>query len=143
MVCSGEVDASAIDSQVLAVAMRDDPSLSKRLRVIDSLGPSTIQPVVAATRLPDSLKADIREVLLTMSRDSAVRTRLATQPTLFRNFENRDRGSTMLRIREKVREPDRFLRAMKLEGSSLDGVTNHYRTANGSERDQDLAFALP
>ncbi len=77
MVCSGEVDASAIDSQVLAVAMRDDPGLSARLRVIDSLGPSTIQPVVATTRLPDSLKADIREVLLAMSSDPVVNAHLA------------------------------------------------------------------
>lgn len=77
MVCRGEVDASAIDSQVLAVAMRDDPGLSAQLRVIDSLGPSTIQPVVVATRLPDSLKADIREVLLTMSGDPTASAYLA------------------------------------------------------------------
>lgn len=77
MVCRGEIDASAIDSQVLGVAMRDDPDLSAQLRIIDSLGPSTIQPVVAANHLSDSLKADIREILLTMSSDINVRAHLA------------------------------------------------------------------
>ena len=54
MVCAGEVDASAIDSQVLAVALRERPELAERLRVVESFGPSTIQPVVAARRLSRS-----------------------------------------------------------------------------------------
>src|SRR5207249_7959144 len=77
LVCAGDVDASAIDSQVLAVALRDDPALASRLRVIDAWGPSTIQPVVAARRLPDSLKADLRAVLLSMADDPSTRERLA------------------------------------------------------------------
>ena len=52
LVAAGEVDASAIDSQVLAVALRDDPSLARSLRVIDALGPSTIQPVAVSRRVP-------------------------------------------------------------------------------------------
>jgi phosphonate transport system substrate-binding protein len=63
-VLAGEVDASAIDSHVLAVALRDEPQLSDQLRVIDSLGPSTIQPVVVSTRLPDALKAELRTFFL-------------------------------------------------------------------------------
>jgi phosphonate transport system substrate-binding protein len=77
MVREGAVDASAIDSQVLAVAMRDDPSLAHDLRVIDSLGPSTIQPVVAARTLSDGLKSDLQAVLLTMHNDPGVRGQLA------------------------------------------------------------------
>jgi phosphonate transport system substrate-binding protein len=77
MVREGEVDASAIDSQVLAVAMRDDHSLARNVRVIDVLGPSTIQPVVAARALPDGLKSDLQAVMLTMHNDPAVRTELA------------------------------------------------------------------
>ena len=73
MVASGEVDGSAIDSQVLAVELRDHPGLSEQLRVIDSLGPSTIQPVVAATRLAPGLREEIREVLLAMRDDPALR----------------------------------------------------------------------
>jgi phosphonate transport system substrate-binding protein len=37
LVHSGAVDASAVDSQVLAVALRDQPGLAAGLRVIDSL----------------------------------------------------------------------------------------------------------
>jgi len=77
MVCSGEVDAAAIDSQVLAVELRDYPDLRTRLRVIDALGPAGIQPVVAASRLPDDLKAEVRDVLLTMGDDPVANARLA------------------------------------------------------------------
>ena len=52
LVAAGEVDASAIDSQVLAMAMRDDPSLARSLRIVDALGPSTIQPVAVSKRVP-------------------------------------------------------------------------------------------
>jgi len=77
LVCAGEVDASAIDSQVLAVALRDRPELAGQLRVLDSLGPSTIQPVVAARHLPASLKDELRAVLLEMGCDPVARARLA------------------------------------------------------------------
>jgi phosphonate transport system substrate-binding protein len=77
LVRAGEVDASAIDSQVLAVAMRDDPALHDELRVIDSLGPSTIQPLVAARHLPDGLKADLQAAVLTMHTDPQFREQLA------------------------------------------------------------------
>jgi phosphonate transport system substrate-binding protein len=71
------VDASAIDSQVLAVELREHPELAAELRVIDVLGPSSIQPVVAARRLPDRLKADLRAALLAMGDDPGFRPRLA------------------------------------------------------------------
>ena len=73
----GEVDASAIDSQVLAVAMRDDPSLGDEVRVMASLGPSTIQPVVAASALPEGMKSDLQAAILTMHREPEIRERLA------------------------------------------------------------------
>ncbi|MBA2632341.1 MAG: PhnD/SsuA/transferrin family substrate-binding protein [Chloroflexi bacterium] len=49
MVAEGSVDAAAIDSQVLAIELRDHRDLAKRLRSIGTIGPSTIQPVVAST----------------------------------------------------------------------------------------------
>lgn len=64
MVRDGEVDASAIDSQVLAVAMRDDPELGELLRVVDSLGPSTIQPVAVSKRFDAGFRRDVLQVLL-------------------------------------------------------------------------------
>jgi phosphonate transport system substrate-binding protein len=77
LVAAQEVDASAIDSQVLAVAMRDDPSLARSLRIIDALGPSTIQPVAVSKRVPLELRAEIEHVLTTMHEDPVVRERLA------------------------------------------------------------------
>lgn len=77
LVAAGEVDASAIDSQVLAIALRDDPGLARRLRVIEALGPSTIQPVAVSRRLPVGLRERIREALVTLHEDAALRGRLA------------------------------------------------------------------
>src|SRR5215212_7293588 len=77
MVAAGEVDAAAIDSQVLAIEFRDQPDLSEELRVITALGPSTIQPVVAARYLPADLKAALRATLLRIGDDPAARAELA------------------------------------------------------------------
>jgi phosphonate transport system substrate-binding protein len=77
LVRSGAVAASAVDSQVLAVAMRDHPELAADLRVIDSLGPSPIQPVVVARHLPAALKGDLRAVLVEMAGYPGARQRLA------------------------------------------------------------------
>ena len=73
MVRRGEVDASAIDSQVLAVAMRDDPTLSEDIRVIEALGPSTIQPVAVTKRFSESLRSQIRDVLVGLHSDPEMR----------------------------------------------------------------------
>lgn len=76
LVQTGEVDASAIDTQVLEVAMRDHPQLEDRLKVIDALGPSTIQPVVASGKVPKSLRADLTDVLEQMGDDPEARPAL-------------------------------------------------------------------
>lgn len=77
LVREGAVDASAVDCHVLALALRDDPTLAWELRVIDSLGPSTIQPVVAAERLPVTLRDGIRRALLGTADDPRARGWLA------------------------------------------------------------------
>ena len=64
MVRDGEVDASAIDSQVLGIEMRENPELEDQLRIIDSLGPSTIQPVAVSKRFDEQFRDDVREILL-------------------------------------------------------------------------------
>jgi hypothetical protein len=51
LVHTGAADTAAIDSQVLAIERRDHPRLADR-RVVGSFGPSTIQPLVAASSLP-------------------------------------------------------------------------------------------
>jgi phosphonate transport system substrate-binding protein len=77
MVARGDIDGSAIDSQVLAVELRDHPELAEQLRVVEILGPSTIQPVAVSRRVPEELREEIRGVLVTMAEDPRVRERLA------------------------------------------------------------------
>lgn len=76
-VAQGQIDGAAIDSQVLAIECRDHPELAAAIRVIDTFGPSTIQPVVARTDLPDSLKADVRAVFSALAGDATARAVLA------------------------------------------------------------------
>ena len=61
LVVEGLADCAAIDSTVLEQELRNSPNLSNQLRVIDSIGPCPMPPVVAARRLGsgfiDSLQA--------------------------------------------------------------------------------------
>jgi phosphonate transport system substrate-binding protein len=77
LVREGVVDASAIDSQVLAVARRCDPRLADEVRVIETLGPSTIQPLAAGRRASHGLRSDIKGVLTEMHDDPVARQALA------------------------------------------------------------------
>jgi phosphonate transport system substrate-binding protein len=76
LVACGAVDAAAIDCHVLAVALGAHPELAARIRIIDTLGPSTIQPVVAARRLPNQLRANLRAFLLGLVNDPVARPHL-------------------------------------------------------------------
>ncbi len=76
LVAGNAVDAAAIDCHVLGVALRAQPELAARVRVIDTLGPSTIQPVVASRRLPHRLRAELRAFLLSLANDPAARPHL-------------------------------------------------------------------
>jgi phosphonate transport system substrate-binding protein len=69
LVRGGDVVGSAIDCQVLALALRNDPALAQELRVIDSLGPSTSQPIVVGEWVPDDLRDGIRQALLDLPDD--------------------------------------------------------------------------
>ncbi len=73
LVASGEVDASAIDCQVLRVELRDYPELAESLRVIDSLGPSTIQPIGCSRRFTPEFHDEVRTILLSLGDDPAFR----------------------------------------------------------------------
>jgi len=68
MVAGGEVDAAAIDSQVLAIELRDQPGLADSIRVVDSLGPSTIQPVAVSKRFDGAFRDRVGGVLTDLHR---------------------------------------------------------------------------
>jgi phosphonate transport system substrate-binding protein len=69
MVARGAVDAAAVDSNVLALALARSPALAGRLRVLETWGPHPIQPLVVATRLPAATRARLRDALLSLSAD--------------------------------------------------------------------------
>ncbi|MGH8959318.1 MAG: phosphate/phosphite/phosphonate ABC transporter substrate-binding protein [Acidimicrobiia bacterium] len=64
MVADGRVHASAIDSQVLAIEMRDRPEVTKNIKVIDALGPSTIQPVAVSKRFDREFRDAVAKVMV-------------------------------------------------------------------------------
>jgi phosphonate transport system substrate-binding protein len=69
LVLEGKASATAIDSHMLDVLLRDHPEIAASIRVVGSFGPSTIPPVVISRRLPPDLKQEIRETFLNMHRD--------------------------------------------------------------------------
>ena len=67
MVAAGAVDGAAIDCQVLAVELRNDAGTAGRLRVVETLGPAPIQPVVVRSSLDPGLKEELRARLSALS----------------------------------------------------------------------------
>lgn len=72
MVLAGQADATAIDSHVLDVLLLQDRELGSQLRVVATLGPSSIPPVVVAKNLDSNLKYRMREALISMHCDPDV-----------------------------------------------------------------------
>ena len=74
LVLDGHADWAAIDSQVLDIWRRQEPSIDLRLRVVATLGPSTIQPVVASTtRLTDRERREATTALVLLAEDPLAR----------------------------------------------------------------------
>ncbi|HEX7173466.1 MAG TPA: PhnD/SsuA/transferrin family substrate-binding protein [Candidatus Limnocylindria bacterium] len=74
LVLDGRADWAAIDSQVLDIWRRQRPSIDRQLRVIATLGPSTIQPVVAsATRLSLRERRAAADALVDLADDPLAR----------------------------------------------------------------------
>ncbi|MBJ7601549.1 PhnD/SsuA/transferrin family substrate-binding protein [Candidatus Nephthysia bennettiae] len=63
MVAAGKVDGAAIDCQVLAVELREHPELAEQVRIVDSLGPVPIQPVVVRADLNPEVKGRLQRRL--------------------------------------------------------------------------------
>ena len=77
MVAEGAIDASGIDSTVLELELRARPELADALRLLESVGPNPIPPVVVPRALDSGLKARLRELLLGMHGDAEGRDVLA------------------------------------------------------------------
>jgi ABC-type phosphate/phosphonate transport system substrate-binding protein len=64
LVASGEADVSAVDSNALLLVRRRDPDLDARLRVLESWGPTPVQPLLASTALDARTRRQVLAALL-------------------------------------------------------------------------------
>jgi phosphonate transport system substrate-binding protein len=70
LVLAGDIDASAIDSNALALQRIARPELDDALRVVETWGPYAIQPVIVRGGIDRELKARIAAALLAMTPES-------------------------------------------------------------------------
>lgn len=77
-VAAGVADGAAVDSLVLDYALRRDPDLAGKLRVIHRSPAFGIPPVVIPPQLPTHQKAQLLDLLLTMDQDPLGRVVLAS-----------------------------------------------------------------
>ncbi len=74
LVLDGAIDATAIDSTVLEQELRRRPGLAAQLRVVETLGPSPIPPLVVSRALQPPIRSAIRAAVLSMHlQDSGAR----------------------------------------------------------------------
>ena len=111
MVASGEMDAAAIDSNVLRIKLRSAPGLLKRLRVIETWGPFPIQPAVLRSNLHPKLKDRLRTSLLGIGASFRTPPTLAEfglerfAPVTYENYAPEEQA-----LRECERVPGAWLR---------------------------------
>lgn len=77
MVLDGQADASGIDSTVLELEVKQRAELGPALRVVESIGPCPIPPVVVGCRLPEAQKRRLREAFLTLHEEPEAQAILA------------------------------------------------------------------
>lgn len=77
LVAGGAASAAAIDSNVLALHLARNPELRAQLRVVETLGPYPIQPIVVRSCLDEWVKTGVRECLLSWSTTAAGREDLS------------------------------------------------------------------
>jgi phosphonate transport system substrate-binding protein len=63
---NGQCDCTGIDSTVLESEIRHDPGLAERIRVVETIGPWPIPPVVVLGSVPQSVQNEMRDALLVM-----------------------------------------------------------------------------
>ncbi len=77
MVMEGRADCAAIDSTVLEWCLSEHHDLHKRIRVIETFGPSPIPPWVISRRVPAAERERLRKLFLNMDQDPTGRAILS------------------------------------------------------------------
>jgi phosphonate transport system substrate-binding protein len=71
------VDGAAVDSLVYEYTIARDPTYSGKTRLIGKMGPFGIPPIVVHPQIDETLKSQLRAVLLAMSDDEEGRSALS------------------------------------------------------------------
>ncbi len=74
MVATEEADASSVDSLVLDFDLARNEAYAQEVKIIETLGPAGIPPVVASTKLAAALRKRIQDALIGMKNDPAGRS---------------------------------------------------------------------
>lgn len=69
-ILTGEVDGAAIDSNTLHYWLEENPGRRAELRIIEQLGPHSIQPIVLSCAAEESLRADLRDFFKGLGKDT-------------------------------------------------------------------------
>ncbi|MFQ5400574.1 MAG: phosphate/phosphite/phosphonate ABC transporter substrate-binding protein [Anaerolineae bacterium] len=77
LILKGKIDASAIDSTVLEWELHHHPEIGSQIRIIETLGPSPIPPLVVLKSVPQEIRQQLRRLLLQMEKDAEGRAILA------------------------------------------------------------------
>lgn len=86
LVMDSSVDAAAIDSTVLEIARERDVRINNRLRVLTTLGPSPIPPLVISKQIDVGLRNTIKTLIMEMHKDD--RGRQILERGKIRRFES-------------------------------------------------------
>lgn len=70
MVSAGEADASAVDSLVLDYALAEKEPYASEVKIIETLGPAGVPPVVYSSKLDEKKAQKIKQALLGMKGDT-------------------------------------------------------------------------
>ncbi|CAM3235915.1 phosphate/phosphite/phosphonate ABC transporter substrate-binding protein [Shewanella violacea] len=74
MILDKQIDASAIDSWVLELELKKHPELASKLRIIDTLGPSSFPPWMISKHVPVEFRRRIKHLLVEMHHDPVGRS---------------------------------------------------------------------
>jgi len=68
MVATGQADASAVDSMVLDYMFAKDSKYASKVRVIESIGPAPVVPLVISTKIDEKTYQRLQDVILNMDK---------------------------------------------------------------------------
>lgn len=71
MVASGTADVSAVDSLVYDYDLAKNPEYVQQTKIIKTLGPAGISPIVVSSKMSFSLREKIKDILMGMKADPA------------------------------------------------------------------------